>query len=113
MKAWSIRTRLTIWNGFTTVLVMLGFGLASYALMARTLVARTDGVLEFEFRETVEELEKPGVGIETGAIPEAFLESFLLRISDRSGKVLPESPKFIGHAVAVPVSSKQSPSRNS
>lgn len=100
--AWSIRTRLTIWNGFGTVVVLIAFGLASYALMARTLLARTDGVLEFEFRETAERLEKPGVGIERGAIPEAFLESFLLRISDANGAVMLESPKFAGHPLTVP-----------
>lgn len=102
MKPWSIRVRLTIWNGFVTVAVLAGFGLASYALMARTLLARTDGVLDFEFRETAERLAKRGDGIKPGAIPEAFLESFLLRITDAGERVLLESPKFAGHPLLVP-----------
>lgn len=98
----SARVRLTISNGLTTVAVMLAFGLAAYALMSRTLLARTDDVLEFEFRETVEQSAKLGSGLETDAIPEAFLESFLLRVTDRTGRVILESPKFVGQSSPVP-----------
>jgi heavy metal sensor kinase len=102
MTAWSVRTRLTLWNGLVIVAVLAGFGLASYLLMARTLLARTDGVLEFEYRETAERLAEGSGGLKPGEIPEAFLESFLLRITDAGGHVLLESPKFAGHPLVVP-----------
>lgn len=102
MTSWSIRTRLTLWNGLVTVAVLAGFGLASYLVTARTLLSRTDGVLEFEFRETAERLAETSGGLDSGEIPEAFLESFLLRITDADGRVLLESPKFAGHPLPVP-----------
>jgi len=102
MTAWNIRTRLTIANGLVTVLVLAGFGLAAYGIMARTLLARTDGVLEFEFREITEHLSGGGENIRSSEIPDAFLESFLLRVTDDGGRVLLESPRFAGHALPVP-----------
>lgn len=104
MKTWSIRTRLTIWNGLTTVAILLGFGLASYALMARTLMSRTDDMLDFEFRETLEQARKLNGGLKSGGIPEAFLEAFLLRITDARGRVVLESPKLVGHPTTIPSS---------
>lgn len=93
---WSIRTRLTVWNTAVTAVVIVALGMIVYAALGRALLARIDAVLAFEYRETVERLETLGVDEELGGIPGAFLETFLLRVTDASGHVQMESPSLHG-----------------
>lgn len=88
----SVRTRLTIWNGLVTAVIVIGLGAVVYVAMAAALLERVDAVLLFEYEETVERLQKLGVDDDLGSVPEAFLEQFLLRVSDEQGSVRMQSP---------------------
>lgn len=95
---WSIRTRLTVWNTFVTAAIIVVLGAVVYAAFRQALLDRVDAVLTFEYRETVERLEKLGADEELGGVPEAFLEEFLLRVTDAAGRVRMESPILHGLA---------------
>lgn len=95
---WSIRTRLTVWNAAVTTAIVVLLELVVYASFARALLERVDAVLTFEYRETVERLEKLGADEDLGGVPEAFLEEFLLRVTDAAGRVRMESPSLRGVA---------------
>jgi len=101
---WSIRTRLTVWNAVVNASIIIGLGVIVYFAMAKTLLGRVDSVLTFEYRETVERLEKMGADEELGGIPEAFLDEFLLRVTDLAGRVRMESPSLHGIVWQPPVS---------
>lgn len=96
---WSVRTRLTFWNALVTASIMVGMGAIAYFALGRALLNRVDAVLDFEFKETVERLENIEIDGQLGNIPEAFLEEFLLRVTDASGKAWIESPKLNGLAL--------------
>jgi heavy metal sensor kinase len=95
----SIRLRLTLWNGSVLGAILAGLGLAVYLLMDRTLLARTDDVLAFEFEETVERLHAAPSRADLGDLPEAFLQAFLLRITDPGGQIRLQSSALAGVAL--------------
>ncbi len=92
--ALSIRTRLTIWNGIVTAFIIGALGSVVYVALGAALLERIDSVLSFEYRETVERLENLDIDEDLGGVPEAFLEEFLLRISDPLGAVKMQSPSL-------------------
>lgn len=106
---WSIRARLTIWNAVVTAAIIFVLGVVVYFALSRALLERVDAVLTFEYRETVERLEKLGADDELGGVPEAFLEEFLLRVTDPAGRVRMESPVLHGLAWQPPVAPPPGP----
>lgn len=53
MKRLKVRWRLTLWYGAVLTVIVLGFGICVYAMMARHLLVRTD----FELDEELQELQ--------------------------------------------------------
>jgi len=104
MMNWSIRARLTIWNAAVTAAIIFVLGIIVYFALSRAILERVDAVLSFEYKETVERLEKLGADEELGGVPEAFLEEFLLRVTDPVGRVRMESPILHGMAWQPPES---------
>lgn len=100
---WSIRTRLTIWNTAVTATIIMSMGIVVYFSLAKALLTQVDAVLLFEYRETVERLERLGAHEELGGVPEAFLEEFQLRVTDPSGRIRMESPNLRGEFWKLPV----------
>jgi heavy metal sensor kinase len=100
---WSIRARLTLWNTVVNASIIMVLGAIVYFALAKALLQGVDAVLVFEYRETVERLEKLGSDDELGGVPEAFLEEFLLRVSDPTGRVRMESPSLHGIVWQPPV----------
>ncbi|HEX8202304.1 MAG TPA: ATP-binding protein [Isosphaeraceae bacterium] len=105
MGSLSIRLRLTAFNGAVLGAILVGLGLAVYLLMGRALLERIDAALAFEYQEAVERLRKDGAGEDLGAVPEAFLETYLLLVTDRDGRVRLRSPALEGAVLPPPTHS--------
>ncbi len=96
MTRLTVRTRLTLWNAAVTTAILAAASVAAYGHVARALVEQTDEMLEFEYSETVERLADFGDRPDLGGVPEAFLEEYLLRVTDRRGRTRLESPALAG-----------------
>lgn len=92
----SLRARLTAWYGVVLLVTLLTLGLALHWLVAGAILGRVDAMLEFEFRETAELLGRQTTGVDLGEQPETFLQSYLIRVLDGSGRVLAQSQGLQG-----------------
>ncbi len=99
MGALSIRMRLTCWNGAVLATILVVLGLAVYLIMGQALLGRIDATLEFEFRETAERIRKGKDVLDLETVPEAFHETYLLRLTDGDGRILVQNRELRGTAM--------------
>ena len=103
MRAPSIRLRLTAWNAAVQTAILVGLGTSVYLVMSQALMKRIDEALAFEYEEIAEWLRgvEPG-GEALAELPDAFLETYQLRIEDHDGHVRIESRSLSGIALPRP-----------
>ncbi|MDG3005984.1 ATP-binding protein [Paludisphaera mucosa] len=102
MTSTSIRVRLTAWYAGMLTIILVALGAAVYVLMARALVERVDAMLDFEFQEAAERLAEGRAAGELAREPEAFHESYFLRVLDSEARILAESRRLAGLAMPLP-----------
>lgn len=96
MTRLKIRVRLTLWYGLLMTVTLAGLGVATWLLMARSMLDRVDANLDFEFHEAAERLAQGRLLTIAAELPSAFHEVYHLRVIDRDGRIVTESPTLAG-----------------